>query len=105
MSVNSLGGKSYATMRKDNATQEVKVYFQVKKSEMFKTYKKDKAWIWTHKENSIKWARMDHRSEFMSKEFIKHHEEQGIQWELTVHDSPPQNGVSEWGMQTHAKVI
>jgi hypothetical protein len=38
---------------------------------------------------------MDRGGEFMSKEFIKHHEEQGTQQELTVHDSLPQNGVSE----------
>jgi len=94
----SLCGKSYATTRKDDATWEVKVYFQVKKSEMFETYKKDEAWIWTHKGNLIKWARMDYGGEFMRKEFIKNHEEQGTQWELTVHDSLPQNGVSEQGM-------
>jgi len=93
-SVKSLGGKNYSAMRKDDATREVKVYFQVKKSETFETYKKDKAWIKTHKGNPIKWARMDCGGKFMSKEFIKHHE-QGTQRELTVHDSLPQNGVSE----------
>ena len=102
-SVKSLGGKSYAAARKDDATREVKVYFQEKKSEMFGTYKRDESWIRTHKGNPIKWARMDHGGEFMSKEFIKHHEDQGTQRELTVHDSPPQNGVSERGMQTRAE--
>jgi hypothetical protein len=93
--VKSLGRKSYAAARKDNTTWEVNIYFQEKKSEMFKTYKKDKAWIRTQKGNLIKWARMDRGGEFMSKEFIKHHEEQGTQWELIVHDSPPQNDVCE----------
>ena len=102
-SVKSLGGKNYSAARKDDATREVKVYFQVKKSETFETYKKDEAWILTHKGNPIKWARMDRGGEFMSKEFIKHHEKQGTQRELTVHDSPPQNGVSEQGMRTHAE--
>jgi hypothetical protein len=55
-SVMSLGGKLYATVRMDNATQEVKVYFQVNKSETFETYTKDETWIRTHKG---KWARMD----------------------------------------------
>jgi hypothetical protein len=41
---------------------------------------------------------MDRGGKFMSKEFIKHHEEKGTQRELTVYDSPPQNGVSEHGM-------
>jgi hypothetical protein len=102
-SVKSLGGKSYAAARKDDATREAKVYFQVRKSETLETYKKDEAWIKTHKGNPIKWARMDRGGEFMSKEFIKHHGEQGTQRELTVHDSPPQNGVSERGMRTRAE--
>lgn len=101
--VKSLGGKSYAAARKDDATREVNIYFQEKKSETFETYKKDEAWIRTQKGNPIKWARMDRGGEFMSKEFIKHHEEQGTQRELTVHDSPPQNGVSERGMRTRAE--
>jgi len=92
-------------VRKDDATQEAKIYFQVKKSETFETYKKDEAWIRTHKGNPIKWARMDRGGEFMSKEFIKHHKEQGTQSELTVHDSPPQNGVSEQGMRTRAEAM
>jgi hypothetical protein len=96
--VKSLGGKSYAAARKDDATREVKVYFQALKSETFETYKNDEAWIQTHKGNPIKWARMDRGGEFMSKEFITHHAKMGTQRELTVHDSPPQNGVSERGM-------
>jgi hypothetical protein len=84
VSVKSLGGKSYTTARKDDTTQEVKVYFQEKESETFKPYKRDESWIRTHKGNPMKLARMDCGGEFMSKEFIKHHEEQGTQWELTV---------------------
>jgi hypothetical protein len=41
--VKSLGGKSYAAVRKDDATQEAKIFFQVKKSEKFETYKRDEA--------------------------------------------------------------
>jgi len=39
----------------------------------------------------------------MSKEFIAHHAKMGTQRELTVHDSPPQNGVSKRGMRTRAE--
>jgi hypothetical protein len=101
--VKSLGGKSYTAARKDDAMREVKVYFQVNKSETLETYKNDEAWIQTHKGNLIKWARMDWGGEFMSKEFLTHHAKMGTQRELTVHDSPPQNSVSERGMRTRAE--
>jgi hypothetical protein len=104
-SVKSLGGKSYAAARKDDTTREAKVYFQVKKSETLETYKKDEAWILTHKGNPIKWARMDQGGELMNKEFIAHHEKMETQRELTIHDSPPQNGVSERGMRTCAEAM
>src|SRR6202789_2346583 len=39
----------------------------------------------------------------MSERFTKHQDFKGTKQELTVHDSPPQNGVSERGMRTRAE--
>ena len=39
----------------------------------------------------------------MLKELINHQDQKGTKCEFTVHDSPPQNGVSECGMCTHTK--
>ena len=39
----------------------------------------------------------------MSDEFIKHQDARGTLRELTVHDSPQQNGVAERGMHTHTE--
>jgi hypothetical protein len=76
------------------------LYFQGKKSETVKSYKKDEAYIETQSGNRIKTARSDRGGEFMSKELSQHQDERGTTREFTVHDSPPQNGVAERGMRT-----
>jgi hypothetical protein len=38
------------------------------------------------------------------KEIIRHQDSKGTLRELTVHDSPPQNGVAERGMRTRAEL-
>ena len=43
------------------------------------------------------------RGEFLSEELKKHQDLKGTVRELTVHDSPPQNGVAERGMHTRAE--
>ena len=102
-SVKSLGGKSYAAVRKDDATRMVKPYFLAKKSETFSHYKEDEAWILNHGGKATSYARFDRGGEFLSNEFTQHLKQRGTQRELTVHDSPPQNGVSERGMRTRGE--
>lgn len=98
--MNSLGGKLYAAVQKDNATHMVKPYFLVKKSETFNLYKQDKAWILNHGGKLTSYAHFDRGGEFMSNEFNQHLKAKGTQHELTIHDSPAQNGVSEREMHT-----
>jgi hypothetical protein len=102
-SVKSLSGNYYATARIDDATHENMLYFQVKKSKTFNSYKKDEVLIETQSGNHIKVTRCDRGGEFLSKEMIEHQDEKGTIRELTVHDSPPQNGTSEHGMHTRAE--
>ena len=102
-SVKSLSGNYYATARIDDATHENMLYFQVKKSKTFNSYKKDEVLIETQSGNHIKVTRCDRGGEFLSKEMIEHQDEKGTIRELTVHDSPPQNGTSERGMHTQAE--
>ena len=94
-SVKSLGGKLYATVHKDNATHSVKPYFEAKKSKTFSSYKHNEAWIVNHGGKPISYTCFDQGGEFLSNAFIQHLKEKGTQHELTVHDSPAQNGVSE----------
>jgi hypothetical protein len=46
-SVKSLNSNSYVAARIDDATHKSKLYFQQKKSQTFKSYKRDKAHIET----------------------------------------------------------
>ena len=97
-SVKSLKGNQYVTARIDDMMQQTKVYFQAKKSQTFELYKKDKAFIETQGRNCIKICRSDEGRKFQSTKRITHQDLKGTKRELTVHDSPPQNGISERGM-------
>ena len=101
--VQSLAGHSYVAARMDDATREMKLYFQKKKSETITSYKKDEAYIKMQTGHGIKYSRSDRGGEFLSKALTEHQDIQGTQRELTVHDSPQQNGVSERGMRTRAE--
>ena len=101
--VKSLNGHYYVAARIDDATRETKLCFQQKKSDTFDSYKKDEAYIETQTGNRIKVSRSDRGGEFQSTQMINHQDRKGTVRELTVHDSPPQNGVSERGMQMRAE--
>ena len=74
------------------------LYFQKSKSETFKSYKRDEAYIETQTGNHIKVMHSDRGGEFLGKEINDHQDMKGTVREYTVHDSPPQNGVAERGM-------
>jgi hypothetical protein len=101
--VRSINGNYYLAARIDDATRETKLYFQEKKSQTFESYKKDEAYIQTQTGNQIKVVRSDRGGEFLSKKFIDHQDTRGTVRQLTVHDSPPQNGIAERGMRTRTE--
>ena len=89
--------------RIDDASCETTLYFQAKKSQTIDSYKHDEALIETQTGSQIKVSRSDRGGEFLSDELKHHQDMRGTKRELTVHDSPQQNGVSECGMHTHAE--
>ena len=102
-SVKSLNGNTYIAACIDNATRETWLYFQKQKSQMIELYKVDEAYIETQTGNKIKVVHLDWQGEFLSEQLKKHQEHKGTVQELTIHDSPPQNGVVEHGMRMHAE--
>ena len=58
-SVKSLNGHSYVAAHIDDATWELKLYFQQRKSEMFESCKQDKAYIETQTGWHIKVRHLD----------------------------------------------
>ena len=79
------------------------LYFQAKKSQTIDSYKRDEALIETQTGNRIKVARSNRGGEFLSDDLTQHQDMRGTKHELTVHDSPQQNGVAECGMRTCAE--
>ena len=79
----------------DDVTRQTKPYFQEKKIQTFMSYKTDEAFIKTQSGNRIKVCHSDKGGEFLSNQMISHQDQKGTKQELTMHDSSPQNGVSE----------
>ena len=102
-SVRSLQGNHYCAARTDDSSRVDKLYFQQKKSEAEQSYLKDKAYIENETGKRIGTIRVDRGGEFMSKKLREHQDMKGTRRELTVHDSPSQNGVAERGMRTRAE--
>ena len=86
--------------RIDNATRETVLYFQAKKSQTIDSYKCNEALIKMQTGNRIKVACSDRGGEFLSDDLTQHQDMRGTKHELTVHDSPQQNGVAKRGMRT-----
>ena len=58
-SVKSLNGNQYVAAQINDATRQMKLYFQVKKSQTFDLYKKDKAYIENQTSHQIKISHSD----------------------------------------------
>ena len=94
--VESIGHKNYMLTFTDEASREAILYFIPKKSDVFTNYKNYEAWVKKHRnKNGIKNFHSDRAGEYLSDKFVDHLKGQGTQHELTVHDSPPQNGLAE----------
>jgi len=76
------------------------LYFQKAKSKTINSYKRDETYIHTQFGSHIKVVRSDQGGEFLSNEFKWYQNDRGTVQELTVHDSPPQNGTAKRGMRT-----
>ncbi|KAF7334060.1 Retrovirus-related Pol polyprotein from transposon TNT 1-94 [Mycena venus] len=105
ISVQSISGAQYAMTFTDLATHEEKPYFLKKKSEAFANYQKYEAWVMVQRGAKIKVLGTDNGGEFTSKEFETHLEKAGTFHQLTVHDTPSENGVAERGQRTHIEQV
>ena len=104
-SVRSLSGNSYVAACIDDATCETMLYFQVKKSQTIDSYKRDEALIKMQTGNHIKVACSNQGGEFLSNDLTQHQDMRGTKHELTVHNSPQQNGIAKCGMRTCTECV
>jgi hypothetical protein len=94
--VESLGGRCFFVTFTDDHSRHSHLYLLQKKSVTFPAYKNFEAWCKTQLDTSIKCLHSDHGGEYMSNAFKKHLADARTKQKLTVHDTPKENGVSEW---------
>ena len=95
MSVESLGGHKYFVTFIDDYSRSCAVYFIKQKAEVFEKFKEFEAAVTNATGSSIGALRSDNGGEYLSTEFVNYLKCKGIQHELTVPNTPEQNGVSE----------
>ena len=100
MHTESIGGAKYFLTFIDDYTRCCSVYFMKHKSEVFDKFKEFEAVTTNDNGKKIGTLQTDNGGEYMSTEFHDYLKEKGIRHELTVPDSPQQNGVAERMNQT-----
>lgn len=91
----SYGGARYLLTFVDDFSRKVFVYFLKNKSEVFDTFIGFKNTIENQTGLKIKKMRTDNGGEYISKEFEAYCRVIGIERDLTIPDTPEQNGVAE----------
>lgn len=92
----SIGGAKYFVAFIDDYTQCCAVYLMKHKSEMLDNFKEFKAMTTNKVGKAIGTIRKDNGGEYCSNDFQSYLKNKGIRHELTVPNSPHQNGVPEW---------
>ena len=92
----TIGGCLYYISFTDDFSRETQLAFLKQKSDALAAFKAYETRLTTqHDGTKIKVLRSDRGGEYLSAKFDAYLQEKGIKRELTVHDSPQQNGVAE----------
>ena len=91
----SLGGQKYYITFMDDHTRFTQLQILHTKDRALDAYKAFAAWASTQHGAQIKCLRSDRSGEYTGAEFTKFLNEQGTEWQLTMHDMPQHNGVAE----------
>jgi transposase InsO family protein len=79
----------------DDFSREMRITFLKRKSDTLTAFKEYKAYVSRQYNVHLHKVRSDQGGEYLSKEFDEYLKGKGIKRQLTVHDSPQQNGVAE----------
>ena len=93
--IRSLGGKTYYVSFTNDKMRYTCLYLLTQKSGVLKAYLGFNAWAQTHHNAKILVLRSDQGSKYLSGAFSTHLARQGIEWRLTMHDTPQENGVAK----------
>jgi hypothetical protein len=92
----SIGGSLYYISFTDNYSRQTRIHFLKLKSEALTAFKAYEAWLGRQSPGvCLTKMRLDRGGEYLSGEFDQYLHQQGIEWQLTIHDSPQQNGVAK----------
>ena len=100
MPVLSIGGYKYATTYLDNHSLFGVIFYLKKKSEEFAAFRQYKAWAERQLRTTLKCKWCDQGRELLSNEQKSYLAENGIELQLSMPDSPQQNGCMERFQQT-----
>lgn len=95
METQSIGHAKYALTMVDDFSREVFIYFIKSKAEVLTIFTKFKSFVENQTGEKIKTIRTDNGGEYVSNDFEKFCEKNGIQHQKTVAYTPQQNGVAE----------
>ena len=95
----SIGGKKYMLMIRDDFTRSNAVYFMRSKDEVFRCFRQYLAdYRFTGVPCAVETVRTDDTAEVKGGAFASPCRERGIRQEFTTADSPQFDGVAEWGI-------
>jgi len=100
MNVESLGGSRYFVTFIDDYSRYTEVTMLHKRSDVLKAFKNYKRRVENQTGQRIKKLRTDNGREYLSNEFKKFLEDEGIARQLSVEYTPQQNGVAERANRT-----
>lgn len=100
MRTTSMGGYKYFALFIDDFSRMTFVYFLKNKSDILSEFKKFKSQVELQTNAKIKVLRTDNGREYISAEFNRFLESEGVRRQLTVAYTPQQNGVAERANRT-----
>jgi hypothetical protein len=95
LSAVTLGGCRYFVSFTDDHSHWTIVYL-LQTKDILEAYKVFEAWVEKHLDTGIACLHSDRGGEYMLMELIAYLDSRGTAQKLTTHDTPEQNGVSEW---------
>ncbi len=93
--VETINHKEYLISFMDDNSCYTVIYFLTKKSDVFSSYLAFEAWLKIQYNVQIKKLQSDRGGKYLSGEFTNHLRKKGTTRQLTIHDTPEYNGISE----------
>lgn len=95
MQVNFIGGNKYFVIFIDDHSRKLQTCLIKRKDEVFEVFKKFKSMVKRQKDHKFKVLKTDGGGEYVSKDFERFVDQEGIVHEVVPPYTPQQNGIAE----------